>query len=93
MQYKFDDCKNINQLSFDFGILDNDDNLLMLIEYQGEQHYRPKGYFGGEDKYNQQLINDQIKRQYCKDNNIKLIEIPYTKLRYIEKELVTLFNN
>jgi hypothetical protein len=89
--YKFIDCKNVNQLSFDFAIFNDNNNLLFLIEYQGIQHYKPSGYFGGENKFKCQLINDDIKRQYCLDNNITLIEIPYTKLRCIENILITLF--
>lgn len=29
-------------------------------------------------------IRDQIKNQYCIDNNIKLLRIPYTKINNIE---------
>ena len=49
----------------------------VCIEYQGEQHYRPIEYFGGEESFYLQQKHDQIKRNYCKHNNIKLLEIPY----------------
>lgn len=49
----------------------------MLIEYQGKQHYTPFYRFGGEEAYQKGLIHDEIKREYCKKNGIKLLEIPY----------------
>jgi hypothetical protein len=72
-QYKFKDCRNINPLPFDFYL----PNYNICIEYQGEQHYRPVEYFGGEEKFKTQQKHDNIKRKYCHDNNIKLLEIPY----------------
>lgn len=67
----------------------------IFIEYQGEQHYkaRESGYFN-QEKVNKIKIRDLEKRQYCKNNNIKLIEIPYwdydkLSLEYlIEKGLI-----
>ena len=51
------------------------------------------GYFGGLKKllYTQQ--NDKIKNEYCKNNNIRLIRIPYYEINNIEKILYEyLFN-
>lgn len=83
MQYKFKDCKNIKPLPFDFAIFDRQNNLIYLIEYQGEQHFRPVEIFGGEESFKITKENDLKKKQYCKDNNITLIEIPYTNLKNI----------
>ena len=33
--------------------------------------------FGGSFKFERQQARDEYVRQYCKDNNIKLIEIRY----------------
>lgn len=64
-----------------------------FIEFNGEQHYKPVKWFGGEEKFKQQQERDYALRQYCKENNIKLIEIPYTEFNNIEsvltKELLT----
>lgn len=77
-QYKFKNCKGKrNQLPFDFAIFDDNDNLLFLIEYQGIQHFEPVGIFGGEKQFKTQLICDEIKRNYCKNSGIELLEIPY----------------
>lgn len=80
-QYKFNDCKNIKKLIFDFYIPIKN----TVIEYNGEQHYYPIEYFGGISKFEKQTICDNIKREYCKNNKINLVEIPYTEFNNIEK--------
>jgi len=72
-QKTFEDLKDKTYLRFDFYL--PDDNI--CIEYQGKQHYEPIDYFGGEEGFKEQLKRDNLKRQFCKENNIKLIEIPY----------------
>lgn len=73
-QKKFEGCKNIRFLPFDFYL----PKYNICIEYQGMQHFKPCDYFGGEDSFISQQTNDNIKREFCKTNNIALIEIPYT---------------
>lgn len=72
-QKTFDSCKNKRVLPFDFYI----PKYNVCIEYQGRQHYEPVEYFGGEKSFTKQILNDNIKRKFCKNNNIKLVEIPY----------------
>ena len=48
-----------------------------IIEYNGEQHYKPIERFGGQLKFEKQQIRDSYIKNYCKDNNISFIEIPY----------------
>lgn len=74
-QKKFSDCIGVSGivLRFDFYLPAYN----CCIEFQGEQHYKAVKYFGGEKHFQKQQSNDCIKRQYCIDNNIKLIEIPY----------------
>ena len=80
-EYKINKCKNKRPLPFDFAIFMNGD-LKMLIEYDGEFHYRETGL--GNDLKKQQR-NDNIKNQYCKDNNIPLLRIPYWDFENIEQ--------
>jgi len=66
----------------DFAIFDKDKVLYCLIEYDGEQHYRPVNFGGMSDEkalnnLEKTKKHDQIKNNYCKKNNIKLIRIPY----------------
>ena len=84
-QYSFNDCVNVRKLRFDFYI----PSINTAIEYDGEGHYFPVT-FGGIDKekakvnFESAKQRDNIKDQYCKDNNIKLIRIPYTEFDKIE---------
>lgn len=77
----FEDCKDKSFLPFDFYLPDYN----VCIEYNGKQHYELIEYFGGEEKFKLQQKHDNIKREYCKNNNIRLLEIPYFK--NIEEEL------
>ena len=80
-EYRFDDCIGIKKkMPFDFYLPNNN----TCIEYQGKQHYTPMEYFGGEEGFKKQQINDNLKRKYCKENNIKLIEIPYWDFNKVE---------
>lgn len=72
-QHTFADCKNIFCLPFDFYLPDYN----ACVEYDGEQHFRPVAFFGGEEKFKQLQRNDAIKTQYCKDHNINLCRIKY----------------
>ena len=84
-QKTFDELYGIGNrnLSYDFHI----PSLNILIEFQGEQHYEPIDYFGGEKRFDIQQEHDKRKREYAKDNNIKLIEIPYWDFENIEEIL------
>jgi hypothetical protein len=84
-QYKFNDCKNINRLPFDFYLPDYN----ICIEYHGEQHYKPIKWFGGDKVFSELVKRDKIKLEYCKLNNIKLCTISYRKniIKFINKIL------
>lgn len=68
MEKKFKTCKDKKELPFDFYVNDK-----YLIEYDGEQHYDKESIFDYEYTHN----HDLIKSQWCKENNIPLIRIPY----------------
>ncbi len=85
--YSIDKCKNINVLSFDFVILNNNNNLLGLIEYQGKQHYESIEHWGGQENLEYTQNNDNIKYNYCLNNNIPLLCIPYWEFKNIENIL------
>ena len=53
-------------------------SLQTAIEYQGIQHYRPVEFFGGEEALQQRQELDRVKRQLCEENNVRLIEWPYS---------------
>jgi len=82
-EYTFKNCKKNGILRFDFYLPDHN----ILIEFDGEQHYKPIKFFGGEKEFKKLQERDKIKTEYCKKNNIKLIRIPYTEFNNIEKIL------
>jgi very-short-patch-repair endonuclease len=74
-QHKFDDCKYKYKLPFDFYLPDYN----ICIEYDGMQHFKPIAYFGGEKTLKYTKENDNIKNDYCKNNNINLLRIKYNE--------------
>lgn len=75
-QYTFTDLKGSKGglLRFDFAIFDTNNNLLRLIEFQGEQHYDETNSWFDNPK-----SNDNSKLEYCKNHNYTLVLIPYWK--------------
>lgn len=73
-EYRFEDCKNDRCIPFDFYL----PTYNTLIEYDGEQHFRPVDFWGGEEAFKYRQQNDEIKNKYCKENNITLLRLPYT---------------
>lgn len=72
-----------NYYWFDFYLPDHN----IMIEFNGGQHYKPVKIWGGEKSLKQIKKRDKIKIQYCKENNIKLIIIPYWKSKHINEIL------
>lgn len=73
---RFSDCvfESNKMARFDF-YLPNENT---IIEYDGRQHFiQGSGYFDNEDKIKITQQHDEIKNQYCKEHQIKLIRIPY----------------
>lgn len=87
-EHRFDDCRDEHVLPFDFFI----PAMNLVIEYDGEQHYRPVKFAGINDggeivRYLKTLRRDAIKNRYCSDNNIRLVRIPYTDYNEIDNIL------
>lgn len=76
-QKRFEDCRNIKPLPFDFYL----PALNTAIEYDGKQHYTVIDYFGGEGSFLSRQRCDKIKDIYCSEKNIRLIRLPYTMSR------------
>lgn len=77
-QYSIEIDTNINisgRANIDFYIPSKN----LFIEYNGIQHYIKRQAFGGRLDFERQQKRDWYVRDYCKKNNIRLLEIPYTK--------------
>ena len=71
-QYRFKDCRDKNPLPFDFYLSDYN----ICLEYHGKQHYEFMSFFHKTEKtYHEQIKRDDIKKEYCYNNKIKLIII------------------
>ena len=77
----FSDCRDIKPLPFDLYLPDYN----TIIEFDGEQHYKQGHFTHSNLLYTRK--HDAIKNEYCKNNNIALIRIPYWDLNNIEKIL------
>lgn len=80
------------QLSYDFSIPSKKYGLV-LIEYNGIQHYESSEFFGGDEQLKKQKEHDRLKKEYAKKHGYKLIVVKYTYdtyedvTEYLEKEL------
>jgi hypothetical protein len=97
-QFKFDECSYKRPLPFDFAVFHNEEEKrkgtpFCLIEYNGQQHYMPVDYFGGEPAFEEQKIRDNVKQDYCKKNQIPLLIIPYWNIDFIEDILIRELGN
>lgn len=74
-QKRFIDCKDIRTLPFDFYLPDHN----LIIEYDGEQHYKPTG------KYTKEMVDnikkhDEIKNNYCLNKKINIIRVNHNDM-------------
>ena len=82
-QYRFDNCRNLKPLPFDFYL----PKYNCCIEVDGEQHYdkdriiinKSDSNNNKEELFELRVKLDSIKTKYCEDNNIHLLRIPYWK--------------
>lgn len=89
-QFRIKECRNIRPLPFDFAIFKNN-QLWLLIEYDGIQHFIPKF---GEENLKKTQYHDMLKTNFCEENNISLARIKYKRIynqekfaEYVESEL------
>ena len=73
-------------LRYDFAILNDDNQVIKLIEFDGEQHYDKRSKY-----YSETIVkHDKLKNNYAKQHNIPLIRIPYDQLNNLNFDI--LFN-
>lgn len=80
-EHKFEDCADKKPLPFDFYLTDYN----CCVEFDGIHHYKP---IYGEDRFAITKAHDEMKDNYCNNNGIQLIRIPY----YLEdksEEIIT----
>ncbi len=93
-QKRFKDCRNKYPLPFDFYLPEYN----TCIEFDGEQHFKPVRFGGTTDKISKKNFqrikkNDEIKTNFCEQNDILLVRIHYKKIDVIEKVLTKFLAN
>lgn len=82
-------------LLFDFAIF-KDKSLVCLIEYDGEQHFRPMRHSYNHEKnlkkFKRTQENDKLKNKYCEKNRIPLIrvscyDVDYRRLKNLQRDM------
>lgn len=61
---------------------------LCFIEFNGKQHYEAIDHFGGQEQFIKQQKRDILLKEYCKENQIQLLEIRFDQ----EKEIDIIMN-
>lgn len=83
----FRECRDILPLPFDFYVIHN--GKVHFIEVDGEQHFSQNSFYS-KNYYDKIQKHDQIKNEFCKNNNIPLLRLPYTLFEDIPNVYKTL---
>lgn len=84
-QHHFNSCVSPTgrKMPFDFFLPNHN----LVIEYDGEHHYKPSPLFHPGDKFHKQQIRDDIKTSFLKAHKIELLRIPYTEFNNLTQIL------
>lgn len=83
-QKRFDECKDVNTLPFDFYLPDYN----LIVEIMGEQHEHPVEAFGGQEKFESQIRHDKMKRDYLNQHKIHCLDIWYYEFKQMESMIL-----
>jgi hypothetical protein len=84
-QFYFDQCRaeSGRRLLFDFFVILSSGQSF-LIEYDGEQHFRPIKFYGGEKGFLRRIQLDQRKNKFAQSVKIPLLRISYVDFNSIK---------
>lgn len=80
---KFNKCKDVGLLKFDFWLPDYG----LCIEFDGIQHYQDAPRWDKKSSFDDRKRRDEIKTKYCEENDIILLRVPYWEKDNIESIL------
>lgn len=78
-EFSFPELISNKKLRFDFAIFDAQWKLSHLVEFDGRQHFNEYTPWNSKETLEERQNRDKMKDEYCKNNNIRLIRIPYSK--------------
>lgn len=87
-EYKFPECADKMPLPFDFAVFNKVGELVGVMELNGAQHYIQGGW-ATEKHVAYVQKHDKIKYNFCLNNKIPLLVIPYQYYNELEKFLTT----
>lgn len=67
---------------YDFFIPEN----RVIIEFHGEQHYRPTGHFGGQENFTKTVARDVLKKDLALSVGYKMLYLNYKQLKLKQEE-------
>jgi len=79
----FPDCRDVKLLYFDFRVA----SLRLLIEGDGQQHFRPVNFGGHLSDLEKQRRRDQIKNDYARQNSWSLVRIAISELPRVAEHI------
>ncbi len=80
-EWRFTNCRYVLPLPFDFYLPDHS----AVIEYDGEQHFKPISFWGGQKYFESLQRNDLIKNEYCAANGIHILRIKWKDFEEIPR--------
>lgn len=89
-------CKYKKPLRFDSVVYKDKEKkeILCIFEIDGRQHQEPVAIYGGEEDLKETKKRDEVKNQYCLDENIPLFRIPekdFDKINdIVKREIINL---
>lgn len=86
-QHAFDSCispYSTRKLRFDFYL----EKYNLLIEYDGEQHFKFSGGWYDHENYRLEKMRDDSKDNWCVQNKIPLLRIPYTDFDNLDEDFL-----
>lgn len=89
-EHSFPDLVDKRTLRYDFAVY-REGILVGLIEYDGEQHFKPVNFFGGEEGFKKTQHRDKIKNEYGRENCISLLRLKCYDSLVINEALIYSF--
>jgi hypothetical protein len=81
--------KELNYKRFDFVIIDDEEKIKRLIEFDGKQHYEATGGAWEESTpLQERQRKDREKNRWAEEHNIPLVRIPYWERDNITLEMI-----
>lgn len=83
-EYSFQDCRYKYKLRFDFAVFLEDK--IFLIEFDGKQHFEKNDNMFTFN-FEEIILRDKIKNNYCAENGIPLLRIRYDEIKWVKEKV------